>query len=65
MSYFVDHGRFPAERIEYPRKPRNLVIVIVWNILLCLPLMWYFVTVLMSGSITSFFIAGTILLIGE
>jgi len=64
MSYYVEHGKFPAERYEYPRKSRNLIAVIVWNIILCLPLVWYIISVIVSGSITSFLIAGTIALIG-
>ena len=65
MSYFVEHGRFPAERYEYPRKLRNLITCIAWNVVLSLPLLWYIISVIISGSITSFIIAGTIALIGE
>ncbi|CAH3017601.1 unnamed protein product [Porites evermanni] len=64
MSYFVEHGRFPAERYEYPRKLRNLITCIAWNVVLSLPLLWYIISVIISGSITSFIIAGTIALIG-
>ena len=65
MSYFVEHGRFPAERYEYPRKLRNLITCIAWNVVLSLPVLWYIISVIISGSITSFIIAGTIALIGE
>lgn len=65
MSYYVEHGKFPAERYEYPRKSRNLIAVIVWNIILCLPLVWYIISVIVSGSVTSFLIAGTIALVGK
>lgn len=64
MSYFVEHGRFPAERYEYPRKSRNLLTVIVWNVILCLPLLSYILSVILSGSITSILIAGTIAFVG-
>ena len=65
MSYFVEHGRFPAERYEYPRKSRNLLTVLVWNVILCLPLVWYIISVILSGSIASFLTAGTIALVGK
>ena len=65
MSYFVEHGRFPAEIYEYPKKMRNLVTCIIWNVVLCLPLLWYIMSVLISGSIVSFLIAGTIALTGR
>lgn len=64
MSYFVEHGRFPAEIYEYPKKMRNLITCIIWNVVLCLPLLWYIISVLISGSLVSFLIAGTIALTG-
>lgn len=64
MSYFMEHGRFPAESCEYPRKTRNLITCIVWSIILGLPLLWYIVSVIISGSVVSLLIAGIIALIG-
>ena len=65
MIYFFEHGRFPAERFEYPKKNKHLVVVILWNIILCLPLLWYLMSVILSGSITSLLIAATIALVGK
>ena len=65
MSHFFEHGRFPAERYEYPRRSRNLITCIVWNIILCLPLLWYIISVIMSGSMTSFLVAGIMALVGR
>lgn len=65
MSYFFEHGRFPADRFEFPRKSRNLVVVMFWNIILCLPLVWYFMSVILSGSIASLLTAATIALVGK
>ena len=65
MIYFFEHGRFPAERFEYPKKNKHLVVVILWNIILCLPLLWYLMSVMLSGSIASLLIAATIALVGK
>lgn len=65
MAYFFEHGKFPAEEIEYPKKNRSLVVTILWNILLGVPLLWYILSVLLSGSITSLLIAATIVLVGK
>lgn len=64
MAYFFEHGKFPAEEIEYAKKKRSLVVTILWNILLGVPLLWYILSVLLSGSITSLLIAATIVLVG-
>ena len=64
MAYFFEHGKFPAEEIEYAKKNRSLVVTILWNILLGVPL-WYILSVLLSGSITSLLIAATIVLVGK
>lgn len=64
MAYFFEHGKFPAEEIEYAKKNRSLVVTILWNILLGVPLLWYILSVLLSGSITSLLIAATIVLVG-
>ena len=65
MSYFFEHGRFPADRFEFPRKSKNLVVVVFWNIILCLPLVWYFISLIFSGSIASLLTAATIALVGK
>lgn len=64
MAYFVEHGKFPAERIECAKGKRSLVVTILWNILLGVPLLWYILSVLLSGSITSLLIAAVIALVG-
>lgn len=64
MSYFFEHGRFPEDRYEYPRKSRNLFVVLCWNTILCLPLVWYFISVILSGSIASLLTAAAIVLVG-
>lgn len=65
MAYFFEHGKFPAEEIEYAKKNRSLVVTILWNILLGVPLLWYILSVLLSGSIASLLIAATIVLVGK
>lgn len=64
MSYFFENGRFPEDRYEYPRKSKNLVVVLCWNTILCLPLVWYFISVILSGSVTSLLTAAAIALVG-
>ena len=64
MSYFFEHGRFQEDRQEYPRKSKNLFIVLCWNTILCLPLVWYFISVILSGSIASLLTAAAIVLVG-
>ena len=64
MSYFFEHGRFQEDRREYPRKSKNLFIVLCWNTILCLPLVWYFISVILSGSIASLLTAAAIVLVG-
>ena len=65
MSYFFEHGRFPEDIYEYPRKSKNLFVVLCWNIILCLPLVWYFISVILSGSIASLLTAASIVLVGK
>jgi len=64
MSYFFEHGRFQEDRQEYPRKSKNLFTVLCWNTILCLPLVWYFISVILSGSIASLLTAAAIVLVG-
>jgi len=64
MSYFFEHGRFPEDIYEYPRKSRNLLVVLCWNTILSLPLVWYFISVILSGSIASLLTAAAIVLVG-
>ena len=65
MSFFVEHGRFPAEIYEYPRKLRNLITCILWGVVISIPLVWCTISVILSGSIVSFLVAGTIALTGR
>ncbi len=37
MSGFVKNGEFSAECVQLPRKKRNLIIVVSWNIVLAMP----------------------------
>ncbi|KAJ7363652.1 hypothetical protein OS493_009814 [Desmophyllum pertusum] len=64
MSYFFEHGRFPADRMEYPRKSKNLIVVLFWNAILGLPLVWYFIPVILSGSTASLLTAAALALVG-
>lgn len=64
MSYFFEHGRFPEDIYEYPRKSRNLLVVLCWNTILSLPLVWCFISVILSGSIASLLTAAAIVLVG-
>ncbi|XP_068697900.1 uncharacterized protein [Montipora foliosa] len=64
MSFFVEHGRFPAEINEYPRKLRNLITCILWGVVISIPLVWCTISVILSGSTVSFVVAGTIALTG-
>ena len=36
----MQNGRFPAAIVDFPRRPWNLLVVIVWNILLAVPLIY-------------------------
>ena len=65
MSYFFEHGRFPADRMEYPRKSKNLIVVLFWNAILGLPLVWYFIPVILSGSTASLLTAAALALVGK
>ena len=53
MSDFVENGKFSADHIELPRRQRNLIIVISWNILLAVPILYTLYSLLRSSLLVS------------
>ena len=64
MSYFVKHGAFPAEQIDYPRRYRNLIITCVWNLVMSVPILRYVIPFVASGSTLSLGVVAILLLTG-
>ena len=53
MSGFVKNGEFSAECVQLPRKKRNLIIVVSWNIVLAMPILYALYTLLHSSLLVS------------
>ncbi len=64
MSDFVKNGEFSAERVQLPRKKRNLIIVISWNIVLAMPILYALYSLLRSSLLVSVPTMAVCLLIG-
>jgi membrane protein insertase Oxa1/YidC/SpoIIIJ len=65
MSDFAKNGEFSAERVELPRKKRNLIIVICWNIVLAMPIFYILYSLLRSSLMVSVPTVAACLLIGR
>ena len=64
MSYFLDHGTFPVEQIEYPRRYRNIIITFIWHLLMSVPVLYYVIPFVASGSTFALVVVGILLLAG-
>ena len=64
MSDFVKNGKFSADPIELPRRKRNLIIVISWNIVLAVPILYVLYSLLRSSLLVSVPTVAAVLLIG-
>ena len=65
MSDFAKNGEFSAERVELPRKKRNLIIVICWNIVLAMPIFYILYSLLRSSLMVSVPTVAASLIIGR
>jgi len=52
-DYFVQHGHFAGTLHHVPRRLHDLVTWCVWALLLCLPLLYYATSILISSSLTT------------
>ncbi|XP_028413146.1 1-acyl-sn-glycerol-3-phosphate acyltransferase delta-like [Dendronephthya gigantea] len=64
MSDFFKNGKFSAKQVELPRKKRNLIIVISWNIVLAVPIFYVLYSLLRSNLFVSVPAVVACLLIG-
>jgi hypothetical protein len=65
MSEFVKNGEFCEQRVELPRKKRNLIIAISWNIVLAYPILYAVYSLLRSSVLVSVPTMAGLLVIGE
>lgn len=65
MSYFAEHGAFPAEQVYYPRRYKNLIIACLWNLVMSVPLLRYIIPFVVSGSTLSIAVMAILLLTGN
>jgi hypothetical protein len=65
MSEFVKNGEFCEQRVELPRKKRNLIIAISWNIVLAYPILYAVYSLLRSSVLVSVPTVAGLVVIGE
>ena len=65
MSEFVKNGEFCEQRVELPRKKRNLIIAISWNIVLAYPILYAVYSLLRSSVLVSVPTMAGLVVIGE
>ena len=61
----MKNGEFPGERVELPRKKRNLIITISWNIVLALPMLYAVYSLVCSSLLVSVPTVAGVILIGK
>ncbi|XP_046847783.1 1-acyl-sn-glycerol-3-phosphate acyltransferase delta-like [Xenia sp. Carnegie-2017] len=64
MSDFVKNGKFAGNRVNLPRRQKNLYFVIFWNLLLSAPILYTLYSLLVSRLVVSIPVVGALLLIG-
>ncbi|GFO33374.1 1-acyl-sn-glycerol-3-phosphate acyltransferase delta [Plakobranchus ocellatus] len=61
---FLQTGQFPGPKHHIPRRLNDLLMWAFWAVVLCVPLFWYIISVLLSGSYTQQLVLACIFFLG-